>query len=163
VKTLWTIDFACGHTESRNLADRAADARARFASWLATQECTDCWRAARDTDEQGKAAWLEEKRAQEQAETEEWSKRYRMPPLEGSRRAVPWAMRCRHQLLAAAYTALVIEGEAPEPAWEALEDKARTITRAGWWLDQRTSEPEDLAELLDAATDTDRPVENPHS
>jgi hypothetical protein len=38
-----------------------------------------------------------------------------------------------------------------------MEDKARTVTRAGWWIDQRASEPSDLAELLDAATDTDQP------
>jgi hypothetical protein len=43
-----------------------------------------------------------------------------------------------------------------------MEDKARTVTRAGWWIDQRSSEPGDLAELLDAATDADRPTENPY-
>ncbi|MFE7028815.1 hypothetical protein ACFU9Y_00785 [Streptomyces sp. NPDC057621] len=38
---------------------------------------------------------------------------------------------------------------------------ARTVTRAGWWIDQRSSEPEDLTELLRAATGADRPTENP--
>lgn len=84
-----------------------------------------------------------------------------MPPLEGTERAVAWAIRCRHQLLTAAYTTLVIEDGTTETKWEAIEDKARTVTRAGWWIDQRDSEPGDLAELLDAATDTDRPTENP--
>lgn len=78
--------------------------------------------------------------------------------------SAPWPGPCgrRHQILAAAYTALVIEGETTEAEWEAVEDAARTITRAGWWIDQRSSEPEDLTELLDAATEADRPTENPH-
>ncbi|MFD9421831.1 MULTISPECIES: hypothetical protein [unclassified Streptomyces] len=42
------------------------------------------------------------------------------------------------------------------------EEAARTITRAGWWIDQRSSEPDDLTELLQAATEADRPTENPH-
>lgn len=85
-----------------------------------------------------------------------------MPPLEGTERAVAWAVRCRPQILAAAYAELVLEGETPEAEWAILEDTARTITRAGWWIDQRTSEPVDLAELLHAATAFDRPLENPH-
>ncbi|MGW2053987.1 hypothetical protein ACWCOZ_08650 [Streptomyces sp. NPDC001840] len=38
---------------------------------------------------------------------------------------------------------------------------AGTITRAGG-IDQRSSEPGYLTELLQAATDRDRPTENPH-
>ncbi|NEA56582.1 hypothetical protein G3I60_21195 [Streptomyces sp. SID13666] len=162
VKTIWKITHSCGHPAERNLSDRAADRRAGFAEWLAKQECSDCWRAAKDGDEQDNAAWLEAKRAEEQAESDAWSERYRMPPMEGAARAVAWGVRCRHQVLAAAYTALVLEGGTSEAAWEGIEDAARTITRAGWWLDQRSSEPGDLSELLQAATAADRPTENPH-
>ncbi|WP_055525497.1 hypothetical protein [Streptomyces graminilatus] len=162
VKTIWHIDFSCGHSVARDLSDRAADRRAGFAEWLAKQECTDCWRSAKEGDEQDKAAWLEAKRAGEQAESDAWSEQYRMPPLEGRERAVAWGVRCRHQVLAAAYTALVLEGETSEAEWEEIEATARTITRAGWWIDQRSSEPGDLTELLQAATVADRPTENPH-
>ncbi|MCX5426821.1 hypothetical protein [Streptomyces sp. NBC_00062] len=155
-------EHLCGHQTDRDLSDRPADRRAGFAEWLAKQECTDCWRAAKEGNEQDKAAWLEAKRAEEQAESETWSKRYRMPPLEGTVRAVAWGVRCRHQVLAASYTALVLEGETSEAEWEGIEEAARTITRAGWWIDQRSSEPDDLTELLQAATETDRPTENPH-
>ncbi|MYX00731.1 hypothetical protein GTY72_13980 [Streptomyces sp. SID8378] len=48
-----------------------------------------------------------------------------------------------------------------EADWAEIEENARTVTRAGWWIDQRSSEPEDLAELLMAATGADRPTENP--
>jgi DNA-binding IclR family transcriptional regulator len=58
--------------------------------------------------------------------------------------------------------ALVLEGETSEAEWEEIEEAARTITRAGWWIDQRSSEPGDLTELLEAATGADRPTENPH-
>ncbi|MEU4180801.1 hypothetical protein [Streptomyces sp. NPDC026589] len=162
VKTIWPITHSCGHHTARDLSGRAADRRAGFAEWLAKQECTDCWRTAKEGDEQDKAAWLEAKRAKEQAESEAWSEQYRMPPLEGTERAVAWGVRCRHQVLAAAYTALVLEGETDEREWEAIEEAARLVTRAGWWIDQRSSEPGDLAELLQAATEADRPTENPH-
>lgn len=162
VKTIWPITHSCGHHTERDLSGRAADRRAGFAEWLAKQECTDCWRAAKEGDEQDKAAWLETKRAEEQAESEAWSEQYRMPPLEGTERAVAWGVRCRHQVLAAAYTALVLEGETDEREWEAIEEAARFVTRAGWWIDQRSSEPGDLAELLQAASEADRPKENPH-
>ncbi|MFH9267215.1 hypothetical protein ACH4KN_23635 [Streptomyces sp. NPDC017546] len=162
VKTIWPITHSCGHHTERDMSGRAADRRAGFAEWLTKQECTDCWRAAKEGDEQDKAAWLETKRAEEQAESEAWSEQYRMPPLEGTERAVAWGVRCRHQVLAAAYTALVLEGETDEREWEAIEEAARFVTRAGWWIDQRSSEPGDLAELLQAASEADRPTENPH-
>lgn len=76
-------------------------------------------------------------------------------------RAVPWGVRCRHQILTNAYTALVTEGTTGEAEWAEIEENARTVTRAGWWIDQRSSEPEDLAELLMAANGADRPTENP--
>ena len=161
VPTVWTITHSCGHTTDRDLSDRPADCRAGFADWLTRSPCTDCWRASRATDTAAKEAWLAGQRATEQAEADDWASRHRMPPLEGTERAVPWAVRCRHQLLAAAYTALVVEGELTEKEWELLEDEARLITRAGWWLDQRNADPADLPELLQAATTDDRTTENP--
>ncbi|MFF4308905.1 hypothetical protein [Streptomyces sp. NPDC001507] len=98
------------------------------------QISTDCWRAAQDEDTESKADWLAKKRVAEQAEAEEWSTRYRVPPLEGTDRAITWGTRCRHQLVAAAYTALVAEGTTGEAEWAAVEDAARPLTRAGWWL-----------------------------
>ncbi|MEU2823120.1 hypothetical protein ABZ763_12790 [Streptomyces bacillaris] len=41
-----------------------------------------------------------------------------------------------------------------------IEESARAVTRAGWWIDQRSSDPEDLTELLRAATGADRPPES---
>ncbi|MBP0450528.1 hypothetical protein J5Y04_13350 [Kitasatospora sp. RG8] len=63
-------------------------------------------------------------------------------------------------ILAAACTALVLDGDMPEVGWEQIEDRSGTVTRAGWWIDRRSSEPCDLLELpelLDAVGDADRP------
>jgi hypothetical protein len=36
---------------------------------------------------------------------------------------------------------------------------ARTVTRTGWWIEQRDADGADLLELLNAATETDRGTE----
>ncbi|MGY4954835.1 hypothetical protein [Streptomyces nigrescens] len=162
VKTLWTIDHACGHTAKADLSDRPADRRAGYARWLSARDCTDCWRAARGEDAESKAEWLAKKQAAEQAEAQEWSEQHRMPDLEGTDRGIAWGTRCRHQLVSAAYAALVLEGTTSEAEWDAVEDAVRPLTRASWWIDQRDADPADLPELLDAATESDQPNENPH-
>jgi hypothetical protein len=162
VRTTWTVDHACGHAVAHDLTGRPADRRAGFARWLTARECTDCWQAARDGDHAGKAQWLAAKRAAEQAAAADWVAQYRMPPLEGPEKVLEWAERSRHQLVTAAYTALVTEGTWTEADWARAEDRARTVTRAGWWLDQRDADGADLPELLAAATEEDRGTENPY-
>jgi hypothetical protein len=161
VATHWTIAHSCGHELEADLGHKAADERAGFARWLATKECTDCWRAARAADDTDRAAWLQARRSAEQEAADAWSQRYAMPELEGTERALAWGTRCRHDLVSSAYTALVVEGELGEDEWQTVEEAVRTITRAGWWIDQRDNAPSDLPELLDAATGKDRPNENP--
>ncbi|RPK82574.1 hypothetical protein EES45_08795 [Streptomyces sp. ADI97-07] len=74
------------------------------------QISTDCWKAARDSDTESKEAWLAAKRAEEQQAAREWAEQFDMPPLEGPERALDWGERSRHQLVTAAYSALVSEG-----------------------------------------------------
>lgn len=143
-----------------DLSDRPADRRAGYDRWLASRDCADCWLSSREKDTGSKAEWVANKRATDQAEA--WSEQYRMPPPDGTDRAVPRATRCRHQLVAAAYTTLVAEGSTGEAEWEAIEDSIRLLTRAGWWIDNREADLIDLPELLDAASAFDRPTENPH-
>ncbi len=162
VRTQWTITHDCGHEVVHDLSDRPADKRAGFARWLAARDCRDCWKASRDADTESKEQWLAAKRAEEQQAAAEWAERFDMPPLEGPEKALDWGERSRHQLMIAAHTALVIEGTWNETDWTQLEEKARMITRAGWWIDQREAEGSDLIELLDAATESDRGSENPH-
>lgn len=162
IKTRWSIDHACGHVTEIDLSNRPADCRAGYARWLASRDCAECWKATRDADTEARAAWLKQQRAAEQEAAEAWETQYRMPPLDGGERAVAWAQRVRHQLVSDAYTALVLEGDLDDAAWEQLEETIRPLTRAGWWLDQREADPADLPELLVAATEADQPTENPH-
>ncbi|MEC3996132.1 hypothetical protein VSR01_22495 [Actinacidiphila sp. DG2A-62] len=139
VKTTFQITHPCGHIAEHDLGTRRADERAGLARWLSERPRTECWKQTHQADATSTREWLQAKRAEEQAESEAWSAQYRMPPLDGAERAVVWAIRCRHQLLTTAYTTLVIEGGTTDTEWEAIEDKARTVTRAGWWIDQRDS------------------------
>ncbi|WP_371632208.1 hypothetical protein OG693_04485 [Streptomyces sp. NBC_01259] len=125
------------------------------------QISTDCWKAARDADTGSKEEWLAAKRATEQAVAVAWAKQFDMPQLEGPEKVLDWGERSRHQLMTAAHTTLVVEGTWDEADWAELEEKARTITRAGWWIDQRDAEGPDVLELLNAATEADRGTENP--
>ncbi|MEY9961003.1 hypothetical protein [Streptacidiphilus sp. MAP5-52] len=162
VQIVFDVTHSCGHEVSTDLSDRPADRRAGFARWLSTRQCTDCWRRDRETDQSERAAWLVAKRAQEQADASAWAEQYAMPPLDGPAKAVPWGERVRHQLVSDAYTALVVEGDLSEEQWQSIEDQARTIDRASWWIDQREADAADLPELLEAATDADRVTENPY-
>ncbi len=161
VRTTWKIVHSCGHEVTHNLSNRPADRRAGYARWLEGRDCTDCWKAARDSDTESKEAWLAAKRAEEQQAARAWAEQFDMPPLEGPERALDWGERSRHQLVTAAYSALVSEGTWDEADWAVLEDKIRTIARAGWWIDQRDAEGSDLPELLDAAASDDMGTENP--
>ncbi|MGZ2361558.1 hypothetical protein LRE75_33585 [Streptomyces sp. 372A] len=161
IRTQWTVEHTCSHQVIHDLSGRPADKRAGFARWLAAKDCTDCWKAARDADTGSKEQWLAAKRAAEQEKATEWAKQYDMPPLEGPEKTLAWGERSRHQLMTAAHTALVIEGSWGEADWAELEEKARLISRAGWWIDQREADGSDLLELLDAAGEADRGTENP--
>ncbi|MEV0470683.1 hypothetical protein [Streptomyces prunicolor] len=161
VPTEWTVKHPCGHEVVHDLSGRPADRRAGFARWLAERDCTDCWKAARDTDSESKEQWLAAKRAEEQQAAAEWAARFDMPPMEGPERALDWGERSRHQLMTAAHAALIVEGTWDETDWAAVEEQARTVTRAGWWIDQRDTDGADLVELLDAATEQDLGTENP--
>lgn len=161
VRTTWTVTHACGHEVDHNLSDRPADRRAGFARWLSGRDCTDCWRASRTGDNLSREEWLAARRAAEQAAAKEWAEQFDMPPLDGPERALEWGERSRHQLVTTAYTALVVEGTWDDADWAALEEKIRSVTRAGWWIDQRDADCVDVPELLDAAADDDRGTENP--
>ncbi|WP_203621430.1 hypothetical protein [Streptomyces anulatus] len=161
IRTQWTVEHACSHQVIHDLSGRPADKRAGFSRWLAGRDCTDCWKAERDADTGSKEEWLATKRAAEKEEAAAWAKQFDMPPLEGPEKALDWGERCRHQLMTAAHTALVVEGSWGEADWAELEEKARAVTRAGWWIDQRDAEGTDLLELLEAAEEDDHSTENP--
>ncbi|MEV8400198.1 hypothetical protein [Streptomyces niveus] len=161
IPTSYNIEHPCGRDITHDLSNRPADKRAAFTRWLAARDCTDCWKQTRDTASESTEQWLAAKRAEELQTAAEWATKFDMPPLEGPEKALDWGERSRHQLMTATHTALVVEGTWEEADWAELEEKARNVTQAGWWIDQRESEGADLLELLEAAGESDRGTENP--
>ncbi|MFD4786518.1 hypothetical protein ACFWN1_05445 [Streptomyces sp. NPDC058459] len=161
VRTTWKIVHSCGHEVTHDLSNRPADRRAGFARWLATKDCTGCWKASRDADTESKEEWLAARRAAEEEAARAWAKRFDMPPLEGPEKALDWGERSRHQLMTDAHTSLVVEGAWDESDWAELEEQARAVILASWWIDQRDAEGSDLLELLEAAGEEGLGTENP--
>ncbi len=163
VKTTWDVEHACGHSQAHDLSSKRVSDRAGFARWLASRDCTDCWSRDRGTaTARDREAWLADRRAEELSAVETWETKADMPPLGGSDRAVEWARKVRHQLVAAAFDDM----GSPDDAnfTEQVEAPARMVVSASWWIDQRDADPSDLTELLTdaAAGDAAHVNENPY-
>lgn len=149
IKTTWTVAHACGHGQDHDLSSRRPSERAGFARWLGKKDCSSCWRAERDgANGQDREAWLAERRAAEAEEIETWEPRAGMPALEGSDKQCEWARRVRHDLLVAGHDWWLDNGHDDASFAAQVERPARSMLRAAWWVDQRDSAPEDLAELV---------------
>jgi hypothetical protein len=149
VKTVWPVEHACGHEQDHDLSEKRPSERARYARWLKRKDCSDCWRAGRDqANAEEREAWLAEQRATEATEIEAWERACAMPPLDGSDKAVGWGGRVRHQLLVAAHDHASGIGITDNDFAEQVETPARRITSASWWIDQRDTTAEDVAELV---------------
>lgn len=140
-KTHFTIEYTCGHTEDRDLSAKPAGDRAGFARWLGThQTCSRCFRAANPRDTA----------TDRTAEVTEAAERDGLPTdLVGTPKQVSWALTVRHDLLRAAYTALVEAGELDDADFTVqILDPAAMLDRAGWWIDNRDQDPATLPDLL---------------
>lgn len=159
VKTIWHIRHACGHETDRDLSDLRPSARAGRARFYASGDCPSCWGAKKRAADTRR--WREKQRAAHLA----WERAAAMPALDGSEKAAAWAGHVRHQLLAAAHEVFCDTGRDDEVFEADVEEPARQITAASWWIDQRDADPADLAELVaDAAADgqAGTSTENPY-
>lgn len=165
ITTTWTVAHACGHDQDHDLSNKRPSARASYAKWLATKQCSTCWRTERDQRaEKEKEAWLTKRRAEEHEAIETWERRFSMPALDGSDKAVAWARQVRYELISAGAAQAEARGDDAEEYLGALEGALGTVTSASWWIDQRDTEADDIAELvIDAAADpgVDTATENP--
>jgi len=165
IKTTWLVEHSCGHGQDHDLGDKRPSERAGYARWLARNECSECWRADRDRQHtKDREAWLAEVRAKQAAEIDAWERRAAMPALDGSERAVEWGRRVRHQLLCGSHELAIDAGRSEGEFASAVEDPARKVTAASWWIDQRDTNPADVAEAVgDAAGEPGAPTgtENP--
>ena len=146
VKETWHIRYACGHEADRDLSALRPSERAGKARFYASGDCGACWRDKKRTEDTNQ--WREHKRVEQAG----WERATGMPALAGSEKAVAWAGRVRYQLLTAAYEHATDRGMEEETFAATVEAPARTITSASWWIDQRDTDPADVAELVaDAA------------
>jgi hypothetical protein len=84
-----------------------------------------------------------------------------VPVLEVSGKAVGLGPRVRYQLLTASHHHHVPDGELSDGEFgDRFEARARMVTSASWWIDQRDTDPADTEELLaDVKVQT---AENPY-
>ncbi len=148
----YEITRACGHVEDVNITGTNVHGeREQRARWLATQDCSGCYRARRE-DERVRVA-------------DEWLGTSTLPPLSGSERQVEWAERIRTKGIA------TIVGDVTDPpaglgksiravktghtavafgpALELLDEQDRAVVAhllidvalrqrtARWWIDNR--------------------------
>lgn len=142
----FTIDHKCGHSMDRDLSGKPAGERRRYATWLAGQKCTECWKKSSDRKQSKeftaeKAARLDEARADQE--------RFGLPILAGSQKQVDWGLTSRHALLRAAYAEQVEAGLLSEDEFDQqVLEPAKQIDFAGWWIDNREASVAELMELV---------------
>ena len=128
----YTVSHACGHTQTHQLYGKTVDRQSR-AEWLATQDCTECYRAAKLAAATKNTAHL--------------------PALTGSEKQIAWATTIRAEKVAELDELLTkcktLEGTVPaEQAaniYNAIET-ARNQAGAGWWIDNRNCSGRELAQ-----------------
>lgn len=149
VKTIWPVQYTCGHTENRDLSDKPAGKRASSAKWFGEHlVCSRCFKKQNGSDESD--AERDARHAKEAEQIREDAERDGLPiDLVGTEKQVPWALRIRAELIRGAYEALVQEGELSDADFEEqVLVPARPIDRARWWIDNKDADAADLPELL---------------
>lgn len=149
VKTIWPVEYTCGHIENRDLSDKPAGKRAGSAKWFGEHlVCSRCFKKQNGSGESD--AERDARHAAEEKQIREDAERDGLPvDLVGTEKQVPWALRIRAELIRGAYEALVEAGELSDTEFEEqVLVPARPIDRARWWIDNKDAAAEDLPELL---------------
>lgn len=147
--TLTSITFTCGHAEDRDLSNKKPFERPGFIKWLEGKPCRNCDPA----EKRRKEKFVAGKRAEEAAAAEAVEKRFGMDPLQGPPAILGWGTRVRAQLIEAAYNELGLD-EADFATQ--IAEPASEVSAAGWWLDNREIELDQLpTALTEALADPD--------
>lgn len=149
VKTIWPVQYTCGHTENRDLSDKPAGKRAASAKWFGEHlVCGRCFKKQNGSGESD--AERDARHAKEAEQIREDAERDGLPvDLVGTEKQVPWALRIRAELIRGAYEVLVESGELSDAEFEEqVLVTARPLDRARWWIDNKDAAAEDLPELL---------------
>lgn len=158
IATEFELTFGCGHLGTIDLSTLAADRRGGRIAYMQDKGlCGDCFEATRSKRrELEQHSWVTARRKQEDAQSAQWARDGQYAPLTGSAKQIAFAARVRYDLMRQLYEWAVQDGNYPA-GYARVEQAARGIDAARWWLDQRTLVTDrigDLVELLDAAADT---------
>ncbi len=158
IPTTLSIQFTCGHAETKDLSSTPAGKRKARAFGLGKNfVCSRCFKASRreEFDKYNQDLLIQAQGFEEE---------HGLPELTGSEGQVRWATRLRYQRL----TDLIAAAETHQPAFDAEQviEVAKSLVRAGWWIDNTKDENltvDDLLTLITAAIDEDDLVatENP--
>jgi hypothetical protein len=157
VPGIWTIDFACGHTEKRDLTSKRVDQRAGYARWLAKYDCMECYKKKKNA-----STFHAKQRAQELEAAERVEQRSGFEPLDGSEKQQAWARHLRADITEGLYDLYVSSGEHDEAWFETtVLEPSRRIARAKWWIENREYDLPAYVELIAAGAqgeDANEPV-----
>lgn len=159
IPKVWHIDYACGHSEDRDLSNKRVDQRAGFAEWLSGKDCFDCYKKkSAGTVSKELAA----ERAKKLETTAEWEEKSGLQPLDGSDKQIQWARVIRGEVLEGLYDLYVTSGEHDEEWFDhEILAAARAIATARWWIDNREMDLPAFLELLPAGAESVDATENP--
>ncbi|MGM7669285.1 hypothetical protein [Microbacterium sp. A93] len=158
IPTKFPIRFTCGHIETKDLASTLAGKRKAKAFGLGKNlVCSKCFRSS-NREERNR------ENRQQLIDAQTFDEEHGLPELTGSDKQIAWATRNRDQVL----TEIIGSDETDSDRAEAdqVVEAVKSLTRAGWWLDNTTDKDldvEDLIELITTAIDeTDAVInENP--
>src|SRR4051794_27419136 len=155
IATEFELTFGCGHVGTIDLSALPADRRGGRIAYLKDKGlCSDCFEDTREKRREiERRSWVTARRKEEDAEADQWARAEGYAPLAGSAKQTAFAARVRFDLMRQLYEWAVQEDHDPA-GYERVEQTARGIDTARWWLDQRplvTDRIGDLVELLDAA------------
>lgn len=157
IATEFELSFGCGHVGTIDLSALPADRRGGRITYLQDKGlCGDCFEATREKRRELElSSWVTARRKEEDAQAAQWARQQEYAPLSGSTKQVAFTARVRFELMHQLYEWAVEEGNEPA-AFERVEQTAKSIDTARWWLDQRAlvTDPADLVELLGAAAST---------
>lgn len=138
IPSKYKIKFSCAHTEVKDLSSTPAGKRSSKAHWMGENFiCSKCFK------DKGQAE-LNKMNTQTLVEAEVFEQDQDLPELVGSEKQILWATRVRYELLSSGLE----DNAEDEQMIDELLGAARTITRAGWWIDYKDADPDEVHEVV---------------
>ena len=144
IPTTYEVEFSCGHTGTVDLSKRKPGDRAGLVRFFERKgQCPDCWREAH------RGEWAQKMREQDREDAAHFDQLNGLPELTGSPKAVGWADTLRAEAIKSLHEQFVPDRYPDDEAFDTdVLAPAKEILRAGWWIDNREYEGEDLLEII---------------